>query len=107
MASNDWINKAKEAAKQMADEAKKLAETAKNANYGELLDKTKNMASQAAEEAKKAADNIMHKTAPATSEITPEQVDQQNIENTQMAIAKMEQIERLLQEVKSLLKSEK
>jgi hypothetical protein len=76
--SNDWLNKAKEAAQKAADEAKKLAEAAKNANYGEMLDKTKNMAMHAADEAKKAAGNIMKKDQPETPEINPEQINPQN-----------------------------
>ncbi len=63
---SDWLDKAKEAAKRAADEAKKLAEAAKNADYGAMLDKTKDMAKHAADEAKKAADNIIKKEQPGT-----------------------------------------
>ncbi len=66
--SSDWINKAKEAAKQAAEEARKLADSAKNANYGEMFDKTKNMAKQAAMDAKNAAGNIMSKDKPDADE---------------------------------------
>lgn len=104
--SSDWINRAKEAAKQVADEAKKLAETAKNTNYSELMDKTKGMATQAAEEAKKAAGSIMQKTTPATPEIIPQPDNQQGSEHMQMVEAKIEQVERLLHEIKGLLKDE-
>src|SRR5690348_1385508 len=70
----EWLDKAKEAAMKAAEEAKKLAEAAKNADYGSMIDKTKNMAMHAADEAKKAADNIMkkehHETKP---DVVPEQ----------------------------------
>jgi hypothetical protein len=84
--SNDWINKAKE-------EAKKLAETAKNANYGELFDKTKSMASSAAEEAKKAATTLMNKETAPSATATPEELDA-------MIIDKLARVESLLQDIK-------
>lgn len=132
--SSDWINKAKEAAKQAAMDAKKLAESAKNANYGEIFDKTKNMAKQAAEEAKKAAGTIMSKdnkdkvqnpgddlSQPDTDVETPSEntsVDpsviidrateetnaQEKPVSNPLVIAKIEQVEKLLDEIKQLLK---
>lgn len=70
----EWLDKAKEAAMKAAEEAKKLAEAAKNADYGSMIDKTKNMAMHAADEAKKAADNIMKKEHPETKpDVVPEQ----------------------------------
>jgi hypothetical protein len=133
--SSDWINKAKEAAKQAAEEAKKLAVSAKNANYGEMFDKTKNIAKQATEEAKKAAEeakkmvgNISSakKTAEETQKMAEDIVeaplkvsadpsvileraaDANTTTTTQanpLIVAKLEQVEHLLQEIKQLLKS--
>lgn len=87
--SSDWINKAKE-------EAKKLAETAKNANYGEMFDKTKNMAVSAAEEAKKAATTLMNKEGSPASTATPEELDA-------MIVEKLSKVEVLLQDIKTAL----
>ena len=105
--SNDWINKAKEAAKQAAVDAKKLAESAKNANYGEMLDKTKNMAMRAADEAKKAAGSVMNKEqvendavvtpAPSTTSTPTDQ--------SAVIIAKLDQVQSLLNEIKLMLPS--
>lgn len=112
----DWINKAKEAAKAAADEAKKLAESAKNVNYGEMFDKTKNLASHAADEAKKAAGMVMHsQSAPTTPEITPNpdgsmptaptaQTGQATPDPKTQINAKLDQIAVLLNEIKQLLK---
>lgn len=85
--SNDWINKAKE-------EARKLAETAKNANYGEMFDKTRTMAASAAEEAKKAATNLMNKEPSIANTATPEELDA-------MIIDKLAKVEALLQDIKT------
>jgi hypothetical protein len=85
--SSDWINKAKE-------EAKKLAETAKNANYGEMFDKTRNMAASAAEEAKKAATTLMNKEAAPSTAATPEELDA-------MIVDKLAKVESLLQDIKA------
>lgn len=89
--SSDWINKAKE-------EAKKLADTAKNANYGEMFDKTKNMATNAAGEAKKAATTLMDKEQPLASTATPEELDA-------MIVDKLSKVETLLQDIKTALAS--
>ncbi len=85
--SSDWINKAKE-------EAKKLAETAKNANYGEMFDKTKNMAASAAGEARKAATTLMNKESAPASTATPEELDA-------MIVDKLSKVEALLQDIKT------
>lgn len=134
-----WLDKAKEAAAKATEEAKKLAEAAKNADYGAMVDKTKNMASHAAEEAKKAAGSMMKKEEPATKpDIIPEQDNPQAASSTLVApavhseqpapsqpvvpqttvqaspiavhihntaiLAKIAQVEQLLQEIKTLLK---
>lgn len=119
--SSDWINKAKQAAKQAGEEAKKLAEAAKNANYGEMLDKTKNMAKQAADEAKKAAGSIMNKDKAQPQEqqtesqstvakepeviITPKFPEVATIQNDHNSLitAKIELVEQLLKDIKQLL----
>lgn len=88
--SNDWINRAKE-------EAKKLAETAKNANYAEMFDKTKNMATAAAEEAKKAATTLMNKES-SLANATPEELDA-------MIVDKLSKVENLLHDIKAALDS--
>ncbi len=85
--SSDWINKAKE-------EAKKLAEAAKNANYGEMLDKTKNIAVNAAEEAKKAASTLMNKEDFPANTNTSEELDA-------MIVDKLSKVETLLQDIKT------
>lgn len=117
--SSDWINKAKEAAKQAAVDAKKLAESAKNANYGEMLDKTKNMAMRAADEAKKAAGSVMNKEQSATEHGTTEQLVVENdaavtpapsttstpTDQSAVIIAKLDQVQRLLNEIKLMLPS--
>lgn len=117
--SSDWINKAKEAAKQAAVDAKKLAESAKNANYGEMLDKTKNMAMRAADEAKKAAGSVMNKEQSATEHGTTEQPVVENdaavtpapstistpTDQSAVIIAKLDQVQRLLNEIKLMLPS--
>lgn len=116
----EWLDKAKDAAKKAADEAKKLAEAAKNADYGAMLDKTKTMAMQAAEEAKKAADNIMKKENPETKadyiplQDNPSQHMQQSVKpnlttekpsfDKELLLSKIAQVEKLLQEIKLLLK---
>lgn len=87
--SSDWINKAKE-------EAKKLAETAKNANYGEMFDKTKNMAVSAAEEAKKAATTLMNKETALSNTATPEELDA-------MIVDKLSKVESLLNDIKTAI----
>lgn len=107
--ANDWLDKAKEAAKRAAEEAKKLAETAKNANYGEMLDKTKNMAMHAAGEAKKAADNIIKKETPQTEEVLTTSNENSahthiSDENSQQILIKLVEVDRLLHEIKSMLK---
>lgn len=121
----DWLDKAKEAAKNAAEEAKKLAEAAKNADYGAMMDKTKNMAMHAADEAKKAAGNIMKKDEhPQTPETTasmdtpqssapqpsvappvapPNVAGNASLQKAQI-LAKIAQIEQLLDDVKNLLK---
>ncbi len=109
----DWINKAKEAAKMAADEAKKLAETAKNANYGEMLDKAKSTAMQAADEAKKAAGMVMTTNkAPDTPEIVPNSDGSMPAQPAAAPapdpkieiMAKLDQATKLLAEVKQLMK---
>lgn len=127
----DWLDKAKEAAKNAAEEAKKLAEAAKNADYGSMLDKTKNMAMHAADEAKKAADNVLKKDTPETKpDVIPQQDNPQSVQpvapvtmpatpttststvtpapaagvNKTELLAKIAQVEHLLQEIKVLLK---
>jgi membrane protein involved in colicin uptake len=99
--SSNWMDKAKEVAKQTAVEAKKIAESAKNANYSEMFDKTKNMAMRAAVDAKKAAGNIMNKeteTSTKTDTIVPSET-----EYSAAIMAKLEQVERLLNEIKRML----
>lgn len=107
--SSEWLDKAKAVAASAAEEAKKLAETAKNANYGEMLDKTKSMAMQAADEAKKAANSVMSKdkTGAASVDDTAgdsgleEVVDKSKLLET--CNARLAKIETILQEVKNLL----
>lgn len=107
---SEWLDKAKEAAKKAAEEAKKLAEAAKNADYGAMLDKTKDMAKHAADEAKKAADNIMKKETP---EVQPDIVAEHDTinpvpsteaNNKEQILHKISEVERLLQEIRGLLK---
>ncbi len=125
----EWLDKAKDAAMKAAEEAKKLAEAAKNADYGNMIDKTKQMARQAADEAKKAADNIMKKDQPETKpDVVPTQDNPENMQPPRPAAAptaqasaqaypssqaidnhkaqilgKVAQVEQLLKEIRSLL----
>jgi len=112
--SDGWLDKAKQAAMGAAEEAKKLAESAKNANYGEMLDKTKAMAQQAAGEAKKAASTVSSamskpKTESETAIVSPTvaasvEAPTTNTKNLESCLAQLKQVEVLLQEIKSLLK---
>jgi len=105
--SDGWLDKAKE-------EAKKLAEAAKNANYGEMLDKTKVMAQQAAEEAKKAANTVgsaiskpkveSGAATASTSDTPSATVAPANDKNLELCLEQLKKVEALLQEVKTLLK---
>ncbi len=101
--SNEWLNKAKEAAMNVAEGAKNAAQNAKNAaqnaNFGEMLDKTKGMAMQAAEEAKKAAGAVMSKTESQFSEKTTGSKE----EMLQACNASIIKIEKMLQDVKAQL----
>ncbi len=73
----DWLDKAKEAAKKAADEAKVLAEKAKTADYGSMIEKTKNMAQSAADEAKKAAESLSKKEESGSESTESPSIDVQ------------------------------
>lgn len=120
----DWLDKAKEAAKKAADEAKGLAEKAKNADYSSMIEKTKSMAQSAAEEAKKAADSLSNKEeggsdsveqidaeettteatpAATTAATTPVAQDKTSDPDYKACLQKLQQVENLLQEIKKIL----
>lgn len=119
----DWLDKAKEAAKKAADEAKGLADKAKNADYGSMIEKTKSIAQSAAEEAKKAADSLSNKeeagndgidqtSAETEAEATPKDNPAPTVAVTQdktsdpdykACLQKLQQVESLLQEIKKKL----
>lgn len=124
----DWLDKAKEAAKKAAAEAKNLAEKAKNADYGSMLEKTKSMAQGAAEEARKAAEGLTKKgsdeaaSAEQSAQETPSELDtsadpkaavvkefipvaQDTSEHPdyKACLQKLQQVEAILQEIKQKL----
>ncbi len=101
--SGGWMDKAKEMAAKAAEEAKKLAETAKNANYGEMLDKTKNMAMLAADEAKKAAGAVMAKEKDPNAPTAQDNMSGSNLDPYVECTQRLAKVEALLQEVKDLL----
>lgn len=102
--SGGWLDKAKEAAQRAGEEAKKLAESAKNANYSDMYDKTKAMAKHAADEAKDAASGIMSKDKP--NPLTDLDDDQQVTDPAvvlQLCNQRLAAVEKLLQEIKAML----
>lgn len=101
--SDGWLDKAKEAALKAAEEAKKLAETAKNANYSEMYDKTKAMAQQAADEAKKAADTVSSAMSKPKVEETAAATAVDPAKNLELCMQQLQKVENLLAEIKALL----
>jgi spore coat protein CotF len=101
---SNWLDKAKEAALNAAETAKK---TAQNANLGEMLDKTKAVAMQVAEEAKNAASTVMTRNKEESTDAAagaPEAAEPNcNSTFVSQCNTKIAQIEKLLQELKSLL----
>jgi serine/threonine protein kinase HipA of HipAB toxin-antitoxin module len=94
--SNEWLDKAKQAAMSVAESAKNAAQ---NANLGEMLDKTKNMAMQAADEAKRAAGSVMSKTGSESAD----KITGTKEEMLQACNDRVGKIEKMLQEVKEQL----
>ena len=95
--SGGWLDKAKET-------AQKLAESAKNANYGEMYDKTKAIAKHAAEEAKDAASGIMSKEKPnPVTDLDDDHTPTDPGAVLLLCNQRLVEVEKLLQEIKTML----